>query len=42
VTAAAVIAVVVTYLVSSISAPLLIARLYGVDLRTGSWGAATS
>jgi glycerol-3-phosphate acyltransferase PlsY len=34
VTAAAVIAVAVTYLVSSISAPLLIARLYGVDLRT--------
>ena len=32
--AAAVIAVVVTYLVSSISAPWLIARLYGVDLRT--------
>jgi glycerol-3-phosphate acyltransferase PlsY len=34
VTAAAAIAVVVTYLVSSISAPLLIARLYDVDLRT--------
>ena len=32
--AAAVVAVVVTYLVSSISAPWLIARLYGVDLRT--------
>jgi glycerol-3-phosphate acyltransferase PlsY len=34
VTATAVIAVVVTYLLSSISAPLLVARLYGVDLRT--------
>jgi acyl phosphate:glycerol-3-phosphate acyltransferase len=34
VTVAAAVAVVLTYLVSSISAPWLIARLYGTDLRT--------